>query len=105
MAQLGGPDRRSDCLPFHLEASHQAAQPSAPPLPFTSPLSNFRAVWLILGSAVAILLGIGFLSIGYQVGWAFFPLAGVKLIIVAFHICVARLPFRNEVEDDEDLVK
>lgn len=57
-------------------------------------------VFLLLGAAIAIALGIVFVGAGYAFAWGFFPLAAGKLFIIGFCAYVARQPW-VALEEDE----
>ncbi|WP_055925855.1 hypothetical protein [Agreia sp. Leaf283] len=57
-------------------------------------------VFLLLGAAIAIALGIVFVGAGYAFAWGLFPLAASKLFIIGFYAYVARQPWVS-FDDDE----
>lgn len=57
-------------------------------------------VFLLLGAATAIALGIVFVGAGYTFAWGFFPLAAGKLFIIGFYAYVARQPWVSLEEDE-----
>ena len=63
-------------------------------------LNVVGGVFLLLGAAIAIALGIVVLGAGYTFGWGFFPLAASQLFIIGFYAYVARQPWVSLEEDD-----
>ncbi|MBT2504253.1 hypothetical protein [Curtobacterium sp. ISL-83] len=56
-------------------------------------LSLILPVFLVLGAAVTVFLGVGSLEAGFTPGFGFFALALDALLIVGFTVWIARRPF------------
>jgi hypothetical protein len=56
-------------------------------------LSLIMPVFLVLGAALIVVLGVGSLEAGDAFGWGYFPLALDALLIVGFTVWIARRPF------------
>ena len=63
-------------------------------------LNVVGGVFLLLGAAIAIALGIVFVGAGYAFAWGLFPLAAGKHFIIGFYAYVARQPWVSLEEDD-----
>lgn len=56
-------------------------------------LSLILPVFLVLGAAVTVFIGVGSLEAGFAPGWGYFALALDALLIVGFTVWIARRPF------------